>query len=156
LTGPVAGSRGLAYANGYLWTISRVTGDRHVYKIDTTTGATVTQIGDPTNGYAGGLAWDGSALWFSVYYPAPRVLRVDPADGDTLAMFNTSAAKPLGVGYDGSSLWISSEDTGVERVYRLNPATGEVLWSFSLPVHTPQPGRRPRGVGRAVFVGDCL
>ena len=146
LTGPVAGSRGLAYASGYLWTISRVTGDRHVYKIDTTTGATVTQIADPTNGYAGGLAWDGSALWFSDYYPVARVLRVNPANGDTLAMFNTSAVKPLGVGYDGSSIWISSEDTGVERVYRLNQTTGETLWSFPLPAHTPQPGRRPRGV----------
>jgi outer membrane protein assembly factor BamB len=146
LTGPVAGSRGLAYASGYLWTISRVASDLHVYKIDTTTGAVVTQIADPTNGYAGGLAWDGSALWFSVRYPVPRVLRVDPADGDTLAMFNTTAVRPYGVGYDGSSIWISSEDTGVERVYRLNQTTGETLWSFPLPVHTPQPGRRPRGV----------
>lgn len=146
LTGPVAGSRGLAYADGYLWTVSRVASDLHVYKIDTTSGAVAAQMADPTNGYAGGTAWDGSALWFSVYFPVTRVLRVDPADGDTLAMFTTSAMRPYGVGYDGSSLWMSSEDTGVEQIYRLNTTTGETMWSFPLPPHLPQPGRRPRGV----------
>ena len=146
LTGPVAGSRGLAYADGYLWTISRVASDLHVYKIDTTSGAVAAQILDPTNGYAGGVAWDGSALWFSVYSPTSRILRGDPADGDTLAIFTTTAVRPYGVGYDGSSLWISSEDTGVEQIYRLNTTNGETMWSFPLPAHSPQPGRRPRGV----------
>ena len=146
LTGPVAGSRGLAYADGYLWTISRVTGNLNVYKIDTTAGAVISQFRDPANGYSGGLAWDGTALWFSDYYPMSRILRANPATGDTLAMYNVSAVRPYGVAYDGTSLWLSSEDTGIERIYRVNHSTGETLWSFPLPAHTPQPGRRPRGV----------
>ncbi|RPH94752.1 choice-of-anchor D domain-containing protein [candidate division KSB1 bacterium] len=146
LTCPVTGSRGLAFADGYLWTISRVSGDLHVYKIDTTSGAVAAQINDPSAGYAGGLGWDGTALWMSVYYPASRILRVNPADGAVLATHNIAAVRPYGVAYDGSSLWISSEDTGVETIYRVDHSNGQTLWSFPLPAHTPQPGRRPRGV----------
>lgn len=145
LTGPVVGSRGLAYADGYLWTISRAASDFHTYKIDTTSGAIVSQTIDPTNGYAGGLAWDGAALWFSVFFPTSGLLKIDPMTGDTLAQYPSPGVRPYGLAYDGTSLWNTSEDTGMDRVYRFSAVDGHALWSFDLPPHSPQPGRRPRG-----------
>ncbi|MBU0507842.1 choice-of-anchor D domain-containing protein [bacterium] len=146
ITGPVNGSDGLAFENGYLWTVSRVTSIVKVFKVDTTSGNAVDSIPDPTAGWAGGAAWDGSALWFSVYYPNDRIMRVNPATLDTLALFAAPGDQPFGLAWDGTTLWNSSTDTGADRIYRMDPATGAVLWSFVLPPHQSEPSRRPRGL----------
>jgi outer membrane protein assembly factor BamB len=150
LTGPVNGSDGLAFANGYLWTISRVASQVQVFRVDTLTGAAMDSMRDPTGGWAGGAVWDGAALWFADQFPVARLLRVSPGSGDTLAMFAAPGAKPWGLAYDGTNLWNSSEENsgnGPDRVYWLDSATGATLWSFTLPAHTPLPaGRRPRGL----------
>lgn len=146
LTGPVEGSDGLAWEDGDLWTISRESSDETIYKIDTTDGSVVSQFPDPTAGFAGGLAWDGSVLWISNYYPHELILQVNPATQETLAVFAAPGDKPFGLAYDGTTLWNSSEDdSDIDRIYRLD-TTGQVLWSFELPEHTPAPGRRPRGL----------
>ncbi len=146
LTGPTTGSDGLAWDNGYLWTISGSSSDHTIYKIDTTDGSIVSQIIDPASGYAGGMTWDGSALWVSQYYSLDKIFKIDPATQETLLVFNAPGVKPYGLAYDGTSLWHSSEDGDIDRIYRLNPANGQELWSFELPEHTPAPGRRPRGL----------
>jgi outer membrane protein assembly factor BamB len=150
VTGPVNGSDGLAFANGYLWTVSRVASQVQVFRVDTLTGAAVDSMPDPTAGWAGGVVWDGAALWFSDQYPTARILRVSPGSTDTLAMFNVPGVKPWGMAYDGTNLWNSSEENGSngpDRVYWLDRTTGATLWSFTLPAHTPLPaGRRPRGL----------
>jgi hypothetical protein len=154
LTGPTEGSDGLAWDNGDLWTISGDASDQTIYKIDTTNGDILAQISDPSGGYAGGLEWDGSGLWISSYYPLDIILEIDPATEETLQVFNAPGDKPLGLTHDGITLWNSSEDGDhVDRVYRLHPVTGQVLWSFTLPEHTPAPGRRPRGLA---WDGDYL
>jgi len=146
LTGPINGSDGLAFENGYLWTVSRIASNVQVFRVDTLNGAAVDSIPDPTAGQAGGVCWDGSALWFSVYWPSDRYLRFDPETLDTLALFDAVANQPFGMGWDGNTLWSSSIDTDGDRVYRIDPATGAVLWSFTLPAHASAPNRRPRGV----------
>ncbi len=146
LPNPVSGSRGLAFENGYLWTISRVSSDRRVFKMDTLTGAVVDTLIDPTNGWAGGMTWDGAALWFSVYYPQDQIMKVDPNAGDTLSLFPSPSVQPYGMAWDGAALWNCAEDSGADRVFRINPTTGALLWTFNLPAHSSGQSRRPRGM----------
>ncbi len=146
LTGSTEGSDGLAWENGSLWTISGNQSDHTIYKIDTTDGSVISQIIDPASGYAGGMTWDGSALWVSQYYAQEKIFKIDPATQETLMVFDAPGIKPYGLGFDGASLWHSSEDGDIDRIYQLNPTTGQELWSFELPEHVPAPGRRPRGL----------
>jgi outer membrane protein assembly factor BamB len=153
LIGPVAGSDGLAWENGYLWTMSGVQSVQTIYKIDTANAAVVSQIPDPSHGYGGGLGWEESGLWISIYYPQDILLKVNPATQETLRVFAAPGDEPYGLAYDGVALWNSSEDDDADRVYRLDATSGQVLWSFELPEHTPAPGRRPRGLA---WDGDYL
>lgn len=146
ITGPVAGSDGLAFDNGYLWTVSRVNGDQTIYKLDTLTGAVFDAVPDPTGGNAGGMVWEDEGFWLSQYFPQDRILKVDSSTQEIVANFPAPGQQPYGMAFDGVRLWNSSEDDSADRVYRINPANGQTLWSFDLEPHTPVPGRRPRGL----------
>ena len=147
IIGPVTGSDGLAFENGHLWTISRQNNDVTVYKLDTLTGGVVDEFPDPTGGNAGGAVWETNGIWMTQDFPVTRILKADPITEQVITEFPAPGDNPFGLAFDGTALWNSSEDDDdVDRIYRLNLASGEVLWSFDLPPHTPAPGRRPRGL----------
>src|SRR5262245_17459910 len=86
--------------------------------------------------YPTGLAWDGTSLWVAnlrtAYdgsgFPNLEFLaRVDPATGQTLAMFPTAFKYFHGLAWDGADLW---GDEGYDSIHRVSTASGSVMSTF--------------------------
>jgi streptogramin lyase len=66
-----------------------------------------------------GLVVRGDGLWLvDREYPG-YIYQVSPQDGSTIAVYDAPSLKPTAIAYDGTSFWVSGEDT--DSIYKLNP-----------------------------------
>jgi hypothetical protein len=93
-------------------------------------------------GSAQGLAFDGTHLWIAAAGSDDIVAKVDTTGG-VLSVLDVFTAPPEGGGtvrdmaFDGAYLWIPNNSPA--KVYRVDPASGEVLETIAAP------GAEPRG-----------
>ncbi len=90
----------------------------------------VTSFPVPT-GYATGLAWDGASLWLCDGVSAGVIYRLSPADGTVLDSYDIGVYKLRGMTMGDGFLWVASWET--EAIYKLVPATGQIVHSFPAP-----------------------
>lgn len=145
ITGPTVGSDGLAWDGEALWTLSRVSSNQNIYRISASDGTVLDTVPDPS-GWGGGLTWSSEQIWMSVNWPTGRLIAISSSTELPVDTIQILAEEPYGLAFDGTSIWISSEDSDADRIYRYDEATEQFLWSFELPEHQPSPGRRPRGL----------
>jgi hypothetical protein len=126
---------GLAWDGSCFW-LTDITDRPHIFRLDTT-GQVISQIPYPPNStYGGDLEWVGANLWL-VDEEDALLFEIDPATGDSIRAFllpDSAASDPncFGLTWDGSYLWVSRY-TDPARIYRLDTATGQSVYSFQPP-----------------------
>lgn len=126
---------GLAWDGIYFWHAD-YNQDR-IYKL-TTTGNVVSSFDLPSQvGSPAGIEWDGTSLWV-VNESLGRVFILDTA-GTLLRSFglpDSASGDPQswGLAWDGQFMWHSQYEFQA-RIFKLDPATGQVLSSFVPPTH---------------------
>jgi len=94
----------------------------------------------PYEDYIGGMTHGLGDLWISVYYTGSSsyptwIVRIDPETGNFLDTLITPGKQPQGLAFDGSNLWLAMDDNDgdPERIWKINPSTGDTLMSFPIP-----------------------
>ena len=141
-------NHGLAWDGTHLW----VSGDYHtdwIYRI-APNGDRVDSLINPCGDYSGGMTWDGDCLWISRYYPnsQPNLFRFDVVDTAVKDTIPSPGLQPQGLAWDGTYLWNVQDDNDddPERVYQIDPVTGDTLLSFPVPDTGNSSGESPRGL----------
>ncbi len=148
IPGAPEANHGLAWDGEYLW----VSGDYrtdYIYQIDTL-GVKVDSILNVGGDYSGGLTWQGDRyLWVTRYYPnsQPNLFKVDVTSGLAVDTIPSQGLQPQGLAWDGEYLWNVQDDNDddPEKVWKLDPVTGDTLMWFWVP-GAPQSDARPRGL----------
>jgi len=148
IIGAPQSNHGLAWDGTHLW----VSGDYHtdfIYRI-APNGDRVDSISNPGGDYSGGMTFDDKYLWVSRYYPntQPNLFKTDVPVGTVLDTIPSQGLQPQGLAWDGTYLWNVQDDNDgdAERVYQLDPVTGDTLMSFPVPDTGAASGESPRGL----------
>ena len=115
---------------GKLWVGSDIPdadGDK-LYRLDPDSGDVIAILPSPVD-FVRSLAWEGKALWVGTR--KEQLVRVDPDDGSVLSNSPVPSARMTGLGFDGKYLW--SGDRGSDRLYAIEPRSGEVLFVLLAP-----------------------
>jgi len=133
---------------GKLWVVSDMPDFGHdkIYRLDPDTEDVIAVIPSPVD-FVRSVAWEGNALWVGTR--KQQLVRVDPDDGSVLSNSPVPSTRMSGLGFDGKYLW--SGDRGTDRIYVVEPRTGEVVFVL------PTPGRSVSGVtcaGGSVYALD--
>jgi hypothetical protein len=141
-------NHGLAWDGTHLW----VSGDYHtdwIYRI-APNGDRADSIPNLCGDYSGGMTWDGSYLWVTRYYPnsQPNLFKIDVSTETVVDTIPSQGLQPQGMAWDGTYLWNAQDDNDgdPERVWQLDPATGDTLHSFAVPHTGASSGESPRGL----------
>ncbi len=127
---------GLAWDGEFFW--NQDIDSRSIYKLDST-GAIITSFPVPPGASgSGGLEWDGFYLW-AVDEQDAKLYKIDPETGVPLRSFDLPDSEALdpncwGLAWDGTHMWVSQYG-GADRIYEIDTANGEVLYSFPAPSH---------------------
>ncbi len=115
---------------GKLWIGSDMPDFGHdkIYRLDPDSGKVTAVIPSPVD-YVHSLAWEGRAFWVGTR--KGQLVRVDPDDGSVLSSSPIPSNSMSGLAFDGKYLW--SGDRGSNRLYPIDPATGEVLFVLVAP-----------------------
>lgn len=110
---------------GLLWVGSDLPENVHdeLYRVDPERGEVVAAVPSPVD-HVRSLAWDGKALWVGTR--KEELVRVDPVDGSILSRGRAPSRQLSALAFDGKYLW--SADRSTDRIYVLEPASGEVLF----------------------------
>ncbi len=79
--------------------------------------------------YVRSVCWQDDALWVGTR--KQQLVRVDPDDGSVLSTSPVPSEQISGLGFDGQYLW--SGDRASDRIYVVDPPTGEVLFVLLAP-----------------------
>lgn len=103
-----------------------------IHKIDPNTGQVLATIPAPAGeGCNSGLAWAEGMLWVG-QYDERKIHQVDPETGAVIRTIESNRFV-TGVTWAGDELWHATWDGDDNELRRLDPQTGEVLESLSLP-----------------------
>ena len=133
---------------GMLWVGSDMPDFGHdkLYRLDPNSEEVIAIVPSPVD-YVRSLAWEGKALWVGTR--KQQLVRVDPDDGSVLSNSPVPSTRMSGLGFDGKYLW--SGDRGSDRLYVIEPNSGEVVFVLAAP------GPSVSGVacaGESVYVLD--
>lgn len=134
-------NHGVAWDGAAFW-VAGDFGKDWLYRVDMA-GTTLDSIPTPTDA-VGGLAWDGTQLLVSSYFPnaGAAILVVDSSSGAVTDTIPVQGTQPYGVVFDGgtASVWNSMDDNDgdPERVWQLAVSDGAVLASFDSPAQSPK------------------
>ncbi|KXA93527.1 hypothetical protein AKJ66_01885 [candidate division MSBL1 archaeon SCGC-AAA259E22] len=139
--------RGLAWDGTHLWnTTSEI-----AYQYDPSTGEVISSFDSKLPVIPKGLAWDGSYLCV-VANEAGSIRKVDPQTEKVVSSLELSRSDagsiapsswvagyrgPTGLAWDGSHFWIANDNT--DKIYKLDPSSGEVISSFDWPARLGRP-----------------
>ena len=141
------GGGSLTFARNFFWNASPVTDD--IIKLDPVDGDNLeTENTLSTMPFPSplGMTFDGTHFWI-VDWQSNTINKVLPEDGsviDTIPGPSTLpacgnqpysnvqfCARPFGIAWDGKALWVSEREE--QRIYRVNPANGDVLTYIENP-----------------------
>ncbi len=131
LTAPCYQPTGLTMDDeGKLWVGSDLPDFSHdqLYRFDPDSQEVIAIIPSPVD-YVRSLTWQDGALWVGTR--KKQLVRVDPDDGSVLSSSPVPSAQMSGLAFDGKYLW--SGDRGTDRIYVVEPKTGEVVFVLSAP-----------------------
>ena len=115
---------------GKLWVGSDMPDFAHdkLYRLDPDSGDVIAILPSPVD-FVRSLAWEKNALWVGTR--KGQLVRVDPDDGSVLANSPVPSTRISGLGFDGKYLW--SGDRGTDRLYVVEPSSGEVVFVLRAP-----------------------
>jgi streptogramin lyase len=124
---PVAAHAGTAFDGRHLWQIA---GDR-IHKIDPESGEVVSSLPAPAQGRDSGLTWAEGTLWVGEY----RARVIHQIDATTGAVLRTIESDRFvtGVSWLDGELWHGAVDDQPAELRRIDPTTGAVVESVTLP-----------------------
>lgn len=123
---------GLAYTGGLLWTESLTAGDWTLLGLSRINASVSSQFvtGIDSEDQPNGLAYGAGFYYASLL--SGDIIAIDASDHSTRTFAATGAGgTPSGLAWDGEYLWQGTE-ASVDNLFRLDPATGRVLGSFSV------------------------
>jgi glutamine cyclotransferase len=142
----VAADAGTAFDGQHLFQLAE---DR-IQKIDPKTGRVLATLPAPGGGGDSGLAWAEGTLWVGQYRDR-KIHQVDPQTGAILRTIE-SKCFVTGVTWIDGELWHGTWDGDESDVRRVDPRTGEVLESLTMPPGVGVSGLESDG-GDAFFCG---
>jgi hypothetical protein len=117
---------GLTFDGTHLWSTGY---DNLINRINPVTGAVVQTLNSPTTN-TNGLAFDGTDLWVSAFTES-NIYRIDASTGAVLGTIPAPNTNSRGMVFDGENLWVADmNNLASDIVYKLDPATGNILASF--------------------------
>ena len=142
----VAADAGTAFDGRHLFQIA----ERRIQKIDPQTGKVLSSIPAPGDGGDSGLAWAEGSLWVGQYRER-KIHQVDPETGAILRTINSNRFV-TGVTWVDGELWHGTWENDESELRHVDPRTGEVLESLTLPTGAGVSGLESDG-GDRFFCG---
>lgn len=132
VTSPDSSNEAVAWDGQYLWV---AIGDGAVYngvvfQIDTS-GNVISSFDAPFQSFSpftSGLTWDGANLWLVDYFSD---LAYQLTTDGTIIRTIPVPENPFCLTWDGFYLWVGSFES--KKVYKIDPASGQILNSFNSP-----------------------
>ncbi|HEY4136668.1 MAG TPA: glutamine cyclotransferase [Alphaproteobacteria bacterium] len=118
---------GTAFDGKHLFQIA----ESRIQKIDPESGRVLATIPAPGNGGDSGLAWAEGSLWVGEYR-ARKIHQVDPETGAVLRTIESNRFV-TGVSWVDGELWHATWEGEESELRRIDPQTGKVLDSLSMP-----------------------
>ncbi len=129
--------KGLAWGDGYLWIIDQQDSKYKIFKIDPKNNGKIVDY-DSLNALKInrpiGLAYGGNHLWV-IDGEDKKIYNIDLLE-QTYSPINSPTSYPTDLAWDGSNLYIGSENYNREVIYKMNPAT-KVSEKIDLPGENP-------------------
>jgi len=138
----VVGHAGTAFDGRHLFQIAE---DR-IQKIDPKTGRVLATIAAPGGGGDSGMAWAEGTLWVGQYRDR-KIHQIDPQTGAILRTIESNRFV-TGVTWVDGELWHGTWEGDESELRRIDPRTGEVLESLSMPLGVGLSGLEAAGGGR--------
>jgi streptogramin lyase len=123
----VACDAGTAFDGRHLYQLAA---DR-ILKIDPRTGEILSTIPAPGGGRDSGLTWAEGTLWVGEYR-ARKIHQIDPATGKILRTIESNRFV-TGVTWVDGELWHATWENDESELRRVDPATGAVQESLTMP-----------------------
>jgi len=136
----VPAQAGTAFDGRYLYQIS----GKLIWKIDPATDRIVATIPAPEGG-ASGMAWAEGFLWVG-HYKGRRIHQVDPETGAILRSIDCNRYV-TGVTWVNGELWHGTLEEDASELRRIDPHTGDVLRTLTMPAGTAVSGLESDGHG---------
>ena len=133
---------GTAFDGKHLFQIAE---DR-IHKIDPQTGKVLATIPAPGNGSASGLTWAEGALWVGDYR-GRKIHQIDPHTGKVLRTIESNRFV-TGVTWVDGDLWHATWEADESELRRVDPQSGEVLESLTMPAGAFVSGLESDGADR--------
>jgi outer membrane protein assembly factor BamB len=143
-------SQGLVFDGTNFWYVDRKTARCDIFKV-APDGAVLDSITTSQlfggSKYLGGAGWDGTGLWISLYYPNTEaaLYKIDINTKTIVDTIPTFGEQPQGITVKGDTLFyvMDDNDGDDERVFAVDLATQDTLFSFHVP---DQSSQSPRGL----------
>ena len=103
-----------------------------LYVLDPSDGSVIRSVNLPSFGDSDLGGWGiaaASGFWWHADYQRLKLYKLNPADGSVLLELPMPSMY-LGIAWDGTNVWGVSPNT--EELYRIDPATGSILNTYSL------------------------
>ncbi|HEV7321474.1 MAG TPA: glutamine cyclotransferase [Ensifer sp.] len=142
----VAAHAGTAFDGKHIFQIAE---DR-IQKIDPATGRILTTIPAPGGGGDSGLAWAEGTLWVG-QYRGRKIHQIDPETGTILRTIDSKRVV-TGVTWVDGELWHGTWEGDDSDLTRIDPKTGSVLETLTMPSGTGVSGLESDG-GERFFCG---
>jgi glutamine cyclotransferase len=123
----VAAHAGTAFDGKHLWQIA----EARIQKIDPESGRVLATIPAPGNGGDSGMAWAEGSLWVGEHR-ARKIHQVDPETGKVLRSIDSNRFV-TGVTWVDGELWHATWEGDESELRRVDPHSGEVQESLTLP-----------------------
>jgi glutamine cyclotransferase len=142
----VAAGAGTAFDGQHLFQIDA---DR-IQKVDPQTGRVLATIPAPETGSNSGLAWAEGTLWVG-QHRGRKIHQIDPQTGKILRTIESNRFV-TGVTWVDGDLWHGTWEDGDSELRRIDPQSGEVLESLTMPPGVNVSGLESDG-GERFFCG---
>ncbi|GAP66405.1 SMP-30/Gluconolaconase/LRE-likeregion-containing protein [Mizugakiibacter sediminis] len=123
----VAAHAGTAFDGKHLFQIA----ESRIQKIDPASGRVLGTIPAPGDGGDSGLAWAEGSLWVGEYR-ARKIHQIDPQTGAVLRTIESNRFV-TGVTWVDGELWHATWEGDASELRHVDPGTGEVLESLTMP-----------------------
>lgn len=138
----VAAHAGTAFDGRHLFQIA----EERIQKIDPSNGRVLATIPAPGGGGDSGLAWAEGTLWVGQYRER-KIHQIDPDTGKILRTIESNRFV-TGVTWVEGALWHGTWEEEESELRRVDPNTGEVLQSVTLPAGVGVSGLESDGADR--------
>jgi glutamine cyclotransferase len=144
----VAAHAGTAFDGKHLFQIA----ENRIQKIDPQTGRVLATIPAPGNGSDSGLTWAEGSLWVG-HYRERKIHQIDPDTGKVLRTIESNRFV-TGVTWVDGELWHATWEADESELRRVDPQSGTVLESLTMPAGTFISGLESDG-GEQFFCGGA-